>query len=63
MTNNELVKIICRSLSKIHSPGKNFLELITYVEDRPGHDFRYALDSNKIRKELAGGLVSVLKRL
>ena len=27
-------------------------DLISYVEDRPGHDFRYSLDSKKIRKEL-----------
>ncbi|RLE47947.1 MAG: dTDP-glucose 4,6-dehydratase, partial [Candidatus Methanomethylicota archaeon] len=27
-------------------------ELITFVEDRPGHDIRYSLDSSKIRTEL-----------
>ena len=27
-------------------------KLITYVTDRPGHDFRYAIDSSKINKEL-----------
>ncbi len=27
-------------------------DLIEYVEDRPGHDFRYSMDSSKIRKEL-----------
>ena len=27
-------------------------DLITFVEDRPGHDFRYSLDSSKIRSEL-----------
>ena len=27
-------------------------ELITYVKDRPGHDLRYAIDANKINKEL-----------
>ena len=26
--------------------------LITYVKDRPGHDLRYAIDANKIHKEL-----------
>ena len=26
--------------------------LITYVKDRPGHDLRYAIDANKINKEL-----------
>ena len=27
-------------------------KLISYVSDRPGHDFRYAIDSSKINKEL-----------
>jgi dTDP-glucose 4,6-dehydratase len=27
-------------------------KLINYVTDRPGHDFRYAIDTNKINKEL-----------
>ena len=33
---------------------KNFLhsELIEYVKDRPGHDRRYAINSNRIQKEL-----------
>ena len=26
--------------------------LITYVKDRPGHDKRYAIDANKLKKEL-----------
>jgi dTDP-glucose 4,6-dehydratase len=31
---------------------KSFSELITYVEDRPGHDLRYAINADKILKEL-----------
>jgi dTDP-glucose 4,6-dehydratase len=31
---------------------KKTRDLITYVEDRPGHDLRYGLDSSKIRKKL-----------
>ena len=27
-------------------------KLITFIKDRPGHDFRYAIDSSKINKEL-----------
>jgi dTDP-glucose 4,6-dehydratase len=27
-------------------------KLITFIEDRPGHDFRYALDASKINKDL-----------
>lgn len=31
---------------------KKYVDLIRYVQDRPGHDVRYALDSTKIQKEL-----------
>ncbi|MFT5452063.1 MAG: dTDP-glucose 4,6-dehydratase [Enterobacterales bacterium] len=30
----------------------NYQELITFVEDRAGHDIRYAIDATKIQKEL-----------
>ena len=30
----------------------SYKDLITYVKDRPGHDFRYAIDSSKIKIEL-----------
>ncbi|VEN72519.1 hypothetical protein EPICR_10018 [Candidatus Desulfarcum epimagneticum] len=32
--------------------GGAFADLITFVKDRPGHDFRYAIDFSRIRKEL-----------
>lgn len=44
-TNLEVVKTILKQL------GKNE-DLITYVNDRPGHDLRYAIDSTKSEKEL-----------
>jgi len=31
---------------------KSYLDLITFVTDRPGHDFRYAIDASKIENEL-----------
>jgi len=31
---------------------KSYTELITFVQDRPGHDLRYAIDATKIEKEL-----------
>ena len=43
-TNIELVKLILKELNKEE-------ELITFVEDRKGHDLRYAIDSSKIEKE------------
>ena len=39
----------------VNKPSKNntsYKKLITFVEDRPGHDFRYAIDSSKIQSEL-----------
>lgn len=44
-TNIEIVKIILRALGKSE-------KLITYVQDRPGHDRRYAIDNTKITREL-----------
>ena len=53
-TNYEIVHTICELLD-IKKPLKNNLsykELIIYVKDRPGHDFRYAIDASKIKNEL-----------
>lgn len=54
--NIDVVKMICGLLEKLapnKSDGvKNYADLITFVTDRPGHDFRYAIDSSKIQKEL-----------
>lgn len=44
-TNLEVVKTILKQLDKPES-------LITYVTDRPGHDLRYAINSEKVEKEL-----------
>ena len=44
-TNISIVKMILDALNKPYS-------LITYVEDRKGHDLRYAIDPEKIHKEL-----------
>ncbi|PEC56411.1 dTDP-glucose 4,6-dehydratase [Bacillus cereus] len=51
-TNNEIVHTICAILDKIIPKSGSYSELITYVEDRHGHDFRYAIDASKIQKEL-----------
>jgi dTDP-glucose 4,6-dehydratase len=32
--------------------GGSYASLITFVQDRPGHDRRYAIDAGKIRREL-----------
>uniref|UniRef100_A0A7C4S7R3 dTDP-glucose 4,6-dehydratase n=1 Tax=Geoglobus ahangari TaxID=113653 RepID=A0A7C4S7R3_9EURY len=47
---NELESLtIVKKVLKIMGKGE---ELIEFVEDRPGHDLRYSLDSTKIRKEI-----------
>lgn len=53
-TNIEIVQTICRLLDKVRPSAskKPYESLITYVDDRPGHDLRYAIDSSKIQKEL-----------
>ena len=52
--NLDLVKTICSELDFIRpkSSGK-YVELIQFVPDRPGHDARYAIDPNRIWKELS----------
>jgi len=52
--NITIVKTICAILdAKRPRPnGKKYEELITYVQDRAGHDFRYAIDATKLETEL-----------
>ena len=56
VTNLEVVLKICDTLEQLTASKpknvKKYKELITYVEDRPGHDFRYAIDASKINTEL-----------
>ena len=40
------------SLVAVPAAVKSFQELIQFVPDRPGHDYRYAIDAKKIRTEL-----------
>lgn len=51
--NIELVKLLCKQADqKLGRPIGNSEKLITYVNDRPGHDLRYAIDATKIKREL-----------
>ena len=52
--NIEVVKTICTLLDEFspRDDGKSYAEQIVYVQDRPGHDLRYAIDPSKIEKEL-----------
>lgn len=52
--NIEIVQTICALLKELAGPSSDtdYLDLITYVKDRPGHDRRYAIDAGKIEREL-----------
>ncbi|MDX9664609.1 dTDP-glucose 4,6-dehydratase [Pseudomonas sp. P5_152] len=52
--NIEVVRTLCALLDELRpdSPHCPHASLITYVQDRPGHDQRYAIDASKIQREL-----------
>lgn len=56
ITNLSVVGSICSILDELvpkHPKGiQSYTQLISFVEDRPGGDFRYAINANKITKEL-----------
>ncbi|HQI53514.1 MAG TPA: dTDP-glucose 4,6-dehydratase [Candidatus Cloacimonas acidaminovorans] len=54
MKNIDIVTTICKILDEMEPSKKlkSYTELITFVQDRPGHDLRYAIDATKIEKEL-----------
>ncbi len=51
-TNLQVVHAICDTLDALSPAGAPRRGLIEFVTDRPGHDFRYAIDSAKLRGEL-----------
>lgn len=51
--NIDLIKVIIKTVDRLlGNPEGTSDHLITYVTDRAGHDLRYAIDSNKLKKEL-----------
>ncbi len=50
--NIDLVREICSILDELRPSGAPHANLMTHVQDRPGHDRRYAMDITKIRAEL-----------
>ena len=50
--NIEVVRAICDTLQALRPSKSLYRDLITHVEDRPGHDQRYAIDAGKIQREL-----------
>jgi dTDP-glucose 4,6-dehydratase len=53
--NIDVVKTLCSMLdnAKPRADGLSYAEQITFVQDRPGHDARYAIDASKIERELS----------
>ena len=69
-TNLEVVQAICRTLDRLRpDPAGPRERLITYVKDRPGHDFRYAMDPSgaeaalgwKVRYDFEAGLDQTIR--
>lgn len=50
--NIEVVHSICDILQQLRPKASSYREQITFVQDRPGHDRRYAIDASKIQREL-----------
>lgn len=52
--NLQVVETVCAILDRLHprQPSGRYADLIDFVQDRPGHDFRYAIDSSKITHDL-----------
>ena len=51
-SNLAIVETLCDLVDEMRPRGRSQRELITFVTDRPGHDFRYAIDAGKISREL-----------
>ncbi|MDC0196761.1 dTDP-glucose 4,6-dehydratase [Gammaproteobacteria bacterium] len=62
-TNLEIVTCLCQILNKIipKSDGENYIDLIEYVNDRPGHDLRYAIDTTQTSTEIGWKPLTSLK--
>lgn len=50
--NLALAKYICAQMDKLKPWQQSYASLLSFIDDRPGHDFRYALDAGKIQREL-----------
>src|SRR5262249_31602283 len=50
--NLAVVELVCQILDRLVPAERPRRSLIRFVTDRPGHDFRYAIDASKARREL-----------
>jgi dTDP-glucose 4,6-dehydratase len=63
MTNLDLLHLLIERLAhRTSQDPANFLKLMTFVQDRPGHDMRYAIDCSKIKKELGWNQTHTLEQ-
>jgi len=53
-TNMDVVQGVCDALDRLRprTDGKRYSEQISFVTDRPGHDFRYAIDCSRLEDDL-----------
>ncbi len=51
ITNLNLVKLICSILNELNPNDKPYEDLISFVDDRPGHDMRYSIDFSCIKRD------------
>ncbi|MCK4585769.1 MAG: GDP-mannose 4,6-dehydratase, partial [Gammaproteobacteria bacterium] len=53
-SNIDIVKLVCKLMDELKTdlPASPSQSLITHVNDRPGHDRRYAIDASKVTEEL-----------
>lgn len=49
--NIDICKLICKLMDEFRPEGRPHAKLITFVKDRPGHDWRYAIDLRKIASD------------
>lgn len=54
LSNIDLVRKLCKIIDRIQpmASGRSYTEFVSHVKDRPGHDYRYAIDDGKISDEL-----------
>jgi dTDP-glucose 4,6-dehydratase len=51
-SNIETVRLICSQLDRLRQKAPKYESQISFVRDRPGHDRRYALNADKVKREL-----------
>lgn len=61
--NIDIVRMLCAILDEElpRSPHRPHERLVTFVEDRPGHDLRYAMDDGKLRRDLGWSPIESLE--